>query len=395
MKKTLTLLFALAMVVSMLAVPALATDDAPTEGAAFSIQTSDAPTETPVSPAQTPDAPTETPVSSVTTVPADNEGDETDDTVQTEPEHVHEWTEWETDFEANCSRGTIEMRYCKTCHEEEQRTVGEPNGQHLYLGNIQEEAWMALIDFQGAWVVDKIPTCTEEGHGYHTCAVCKQYEETTISKLPHQWGDWEVTTPATEDAVGVETRTCSVCGGTETCTIAKLSGSGSQSDVPQLRVINEGTTTSWTPNEDQDLTFHVDNEPEKLDGVYIDNELVDEENYVITRGSTIVTFKDSFLKTLANGEHSIKMAFTDGEANMDFTVTNNEPANSNTQEKPAETKPSSEKADTAAGKSDKYSEPKTGDETSVVGWSAMMALCVILTVAVMQNARKRGLFTNK
>jgi hypothetical protein len=38
----------------------------------------------------------------------------------------------------------------------------------------------------------------------------------------HQWGDWTVTTPATETAEGIETKTCSTCGEKETRPIDKL-----------------------------------------------------------------------------------------------------------------------------------------------------------------------------
>ena len=38
----------------------------------------------------------------------------------------------------------------------------------------------------------------------------------------HDWGEWTVTTPAAEDAEGVETRTCSLCGKSETRAIPAL-----------------------------------------------------------------------------------------------------------------------------------------------------------------------------
>ena len=43
----------------------------------------------------------------------------------------------------------------------------------------------------------------------------------------HTWGDWKVTTPATETAEGVETRTCSECGATDMRAIEKLAPSSS------------------------------------------------------------------------------------------------------------------------------------------------------------------------
>ena len=69
------------------------------------------------------------------------------------------------------------------------------------------------------------PTCTEAGltEGSH-CAVCGEVitAQERVPALGHTWGAWIVTTPATCDDAGVETRTCSVCGETETREIAAL-----------------------------------------------------------------------------------------------------------------------------------------------------------------------------
>lgn len=69
------------------------------------------------------------------------------------------------------------------------------------------------------------PTCTETGltEGSH-CSVCGEVitAQESVPALGHSWGAWSVTTPATCDDAGVETRTCSVCGETETRGIAAL-----------------------------------------------------------------------------------------------------------------------------------------------------------------------------
>mgnify|MGYP004458222625 CR=1 FL=1 len=78
-------------------------------------------------------------------------------------------------------------------------------------------------------------TCTADGHNaYYTCSDCgKVYKDAagttettvaaeTILALGHSWGDWTVTTPATEDSTGEESRTCEACGATETQEIPKL-----------------------------------------------------------------------------------------------------------------------------------------------------------------------------
>lgn len=74
-------------------------------------------------------------------------------------------------------------------------------------------------------VIDREPTCALEGEKHMKCQRegCT-YEEAAIS-IPktedHIWGEWEVTTPATEETEGEETRTCTVCSKTETQAIPK------------------------------------------------------------------------------------------------------------------------------------------------------------------------------
>ena len=52
----------------------------------------------------------------------------------------------------------------------------------------------------------------------------------------------------------------------------------------------------------------------KFKEVKVDNTTVDGSNYTLTEGSTIVTFKESYLKTLSEGEHTLKIISNDGFA---------------------------------------------------------------------------------
>ena len=52
----------------------------------------------------------------------------------------------------------------------------------------------------------------------------------------------------------------------------------------------------------------------KFKEVRVDGVTVDGSNYTLTEGSTIVTFKDSYLKTLSEGEHTLKIISNDGFA---------------------------------------------------------------------------------
>ena len=51
-----------------------------------------------------------------------------------------------------------------------------------------------------------------------------------------------------------------------------------------------------------------------------DRAIVDPGNYTVTSGSTIITFKESYLKALSAGTHTFRVEFTDGYADLMLTV---------------------------------------------------------------------------
>ena len=86
----------------------------------------------------------------------------------------------------------------------------------------------------------------------------------------------------------------------------------------------EGDNQKYTITKDKDAKFRIDAEYGMFeDGgkVYVDDKLVDEENYTSEEGSTIITLKQSFVDTLSVGSHTLKVVFADdGIANANFTV---------------------------------------------------------------------------
>ncbi len=80
--------------------------------------------------------------------------------------------------------------------------------------------------------------------------------------------------------------------------------------------------TSYTPSYSGSGTKVVRSNAaiSKFKEVRVDNKTVDSSNYTLTEGSTIVTFKDSYLKTLSEGEHTLKIIFNDGFASGKITV---------------------------------------------------------------------------
>ena len=88
--------------------------------------------------------------------------------------------------------------------------------------------------------------------------------------------------------------------------------------------VTEGANQKYVITKNSEAKFKINADYSLFDGkVYIDNVLVDPENYTSESGSTIITFKKEFVDSLSAGEHTLKVTFTDGgEATTTFTVAN-------------------------------------------------------------------------
>lgn len=82
----------------------------------------------------------------------------------------------------------------------------------------------------------------------------------------------------------------------------------------------EGTNGSWTQNSDKTLVFRANGDFSKFTGVKVDDTLIDVSNYTAVSGSTIVTLKADYLKTLSAGTHSLTIIFNDGECRTNFEI---------------------------------------------------------------------------
>ena len=130
---------------------------------------------------------------------------------------------------------------------------------------------------------------------------------------------------------------------------------------------------AYTAGEEQevetgkDATFKINLTKEYLTGVYVDGKLVDSANYTAVEGSTILTLKASFLKTLEAGEHTLSVRYnvlgTDMKADTTFTITDTTPLDDG--EDPAE-------------------DPATGDAT-VVAPFVVMAICSAAGAVVLKK----------
>lgn len=92
--------------------------------------------------------------------------------------------------------------------------------------------------------------------------------------------------------------------------------------IPKEYKFTEGANQTYTIDESKNATFRIDADYSLFTNkVYVDNKLVDSTNYDSKTGSTVITLKDEYLKTLSVGEHTLKATFTDGgEATTKFIV---------------------------------------------------------------------------
>ena len=129
-------------------------------------------------------------------------GEEISRTPETISALGHDWGEWQTVKEPECTETGLRQRACQRCGETEAETL--PANGHTPI----TEAAIAA-------------TCTESGWTEHIyCAVCEEVLEpyqTEIPALGHDWGAWETVENATCGVAGLQRRTCqrAGCGATE------------------------------------------------------------------------------------------------------------------------------------------------------------------------------------
>ena len=147
--------------------------------------------------------------------------------------------------------------------------------------------------------------------------------------------------------------------------------------------IIEGANGTWTQNSDGTLTFRANGDFSKFTGVKVDGTLIDAKNYTAVSGSTVITLKADYLKTLSSGTHKITVVYTDGECSANFEVKKA----ASEQTKPTE----GDKTDTTTPTGGKdTTSPQTGDDSNLALWFAVLFISCsgVITCAVYSRRRK-------
>ena len=87
--------------------------------------------------------------------------------------------------------------------------------------------------------------------------------------------------------------------------------------------VTEGANQEYTITRDNEAKFKINADFRLFDTgkVYVDDELVDPNNYTAESGSTIITLKKEYVDKLSIGKHTLKVVFSDGgQATTIFNV---------------------------------------------------------------------------
>ena len=111
----------------------------------------------------------------------------------------HNWSDWEVK-DATCTEDGLKTRHCQNdgCKEVESEVI--PATGHTF----------------GEWTVTTPATCETEGQETRTCADCNETETRVIKALGHEFVDYTYNNDATCEKDGTETAKCTRCDKTDT-----------------------------------------------------------------------------------------------------------------------------------------------------------------------------------
>ena len=98
--------------------------------------------------------------------------------------------------------------------------------------------------------------------------------------------------------------------------------------------------------------------------------------YTVTEGSTLITFTESFLETLSEGEHDVVIAFTGGDARTTLSIEASDSSSGSDDADDPDDPDNSDDADDSDS-SDVSSAAEVGDSSNLALWMALGFLAVL------------------
>ena len=161
---------------------------------------------------------------------------------------------------------------------------------------------------------------------------------------------------------------------------------------PEYRII-EGAGSAWTQNTNGTVVIRGNGEFNRFRAVKVDGKVIDPANYDAKKGSTIITLKAEYLKTLATGSHTFAIVWNNGIAGTNFTVVANTPAdngNSNSNSGNGDSNDSSDNTNTSATGTNPAQEldkvPATGDPFGI--WLTLFAISLTGLAGMLARRKK-------
>lgn len=126
----------------------------------------------------------------------------------------------------------------------------------------------------------------------------------------HMPGDWIVDSAATVSTKGERHKECTICSAVlEVEEIEKLSPA-----------VIKGQNGKWKRGSGVSLSFTSNAPVGDFTGLFVDGKRVDEKNYILKSGSTVVELKKEYLETLLSGKHLMTISSGTGDAQTNFTI---------------------------------------------------------------------------
>lgn len=324
-------------------------------------------------------------------------------------EEAHTWNEGKVKTPPTCQFNGLKQYTCTICGKTKNESIPllEHNpGEDLKYDGIGH--WHPCIvcggqagkepHIKGAGIVTKEPTETETGIKTYYCEVCGyEMQSETIPMHAHDYGtdwksdrgthwyecgcgekkaieahtfdEWVIDSPATESTKGSKHRDCIACAYRETIEIPSLT------KTPEYQFI-EGANSEWMANTNTGVTIRVNGDFEKFTGVKINGNVIDASNYTAKSGSTVITLKSEYLKSLEIGTYNLTVVYIDGEGDTTFTIKGAAKPNDPVMPDPGQTNTVSKD----------ISSPQTGDITNI---ALLMSLFIVSSGTLVFVYRKR------
>ena len=171
---------------------------------------------------------------------------------------------------------------------------------------------------------------------------------------------------------------------------------------PESYAFIDGQNCKWAQNSNGTLTFRASGDFDKFTGVKIDGTLIDKKNYSAVSGSTVVTLKNDYLKTLAVGTHSLTVIYTDGDCSTNFEIKATQNPVAQEQALTPSTQPTSPQTgdnsnatqnpvapEQASTPSTQLTSPQTGDNSNMLLWVMLLAVSSAVLTGTAIHSRKR------